>query len=201
MRTGLVKLIKSKKRRAADPYYSFYLISKIKDKKNLESTLNVAGLDNYRLILTDDSIENPYVINSDLVGVIRKHTKPHNNKLDKARAVYDWMVDNIKYGSKTRRQRNVGYKSSDEVIRDKEGICGEMAYLYITMARCCGLKSSFVCVDRDFRNKPVSHACASVDVGPRMVLVDPAYNSFDIKHMKYHIISDREVLEMFDQWR
>jgi hypothetical protein len=76
-----------------------------------------------------------------------------------------------------------------------------MAFLYITMARCIGLKSAYVSVTRDCNGKKVWHGCAVVDAGHKKVLVDPAYHVFDVKHRKYEILDDSRVLEMFNAWR
>jgi len=151
----------------------------------------------YNVIVNDESLQNPFIISSSLVEIIREHTNNYQSQEDKAKAIYDWMEDNIEYG----RDGRYGYKNSKETLETKEGICGEMAFLYITMARCCSLRSSFVDVEVDFKGKRVEHGCAIVDAGYRDVLADPAYHQFDIQHRRFRVLSDREVLEMFNEWR
>jgi hypothetical protein len=153
---------------------------------------------NYNLIVNDESIKNPFIISSDLVEVIKKHTGRHNGEGEKAKALYEWVESNIKYGN---NKRTNGYKNSEEVIEQKEGVCGEMAFLYVTMARCCGLKSNYVSVKTDYKGKSVAHACASVNVDGKQILVDPAYHEYDIKHREFKILTDKEAVEKFTAWR
>ena len=179
-----------------------YFIKKENKIKYLESKLKGAiSLDiieqNYNISISDNSVDNPFLINSELIKIIHEHTKDKKDDFSKARAIFDWVEQNIEYG--TRKLIN-GYRNSKEVLLLKEGICGEMAYLYITMARSLGLKSNYVSVSVDNRGKKVSHGCASVRMN-RHILVDPAYHTFDIKHSRYRIISDREAIQNYKSWR
>ena len=114
-----------------------------------------------------------------------------------AKNVYDFVLGEISYGDK---RRTTGYATAKEVWRNKEGVCGEMSYLYVSAARYLGLQSSYVSVSVDESGKPVSHACAAVWV-PDVVFVDIAYQTFDITHQKYELRSDRDVLRNFHNWR
>jgi len=116
---------------------------------------------------------------------------------NKARAIFNWMEGNIRYGSS---QRSVGYRNSAEVMRDNEGVCGEMAFLYVPLARLASLTSGFVIVDRDDQGRKVHHACAYVETN-RHILVDPAYHQFDIRHRDFRYLSDREAMDLFGQYR
>lgn len=81
-----------------------------------------------------------------------------------------------------------------------EGVCGEMSFVYVTMARCAGLQSYYMHVDRDFRNKKVNHACAYVNVG-RDLFVDIAYKMYDIEHRRYKILNDQQIMKQYNNWR
>ena len=152
----------------------------------------------YKFLVSDSSIENPFIISSELVEIIKDHTKNCRNDEEKAKAIYDWIEENIDYGDK---KRTNGYKNSEEVLEQREGVCGEMAYVYVTMARCCGLKSNYVSVKYDFKGDRVAHACAAVEINGSYVLVDPAYHKFDVQHKEVEILTDKEVLEKFQLWR
>lgn len=161
--------------------------------------INVSEIsDDYNIIVNDESILNPFIISPGLVRIIRKHTDKYSRAVDKARAIYDWMETNIQYGKNNRKK---GYKNTKEVLNDREGICGEMAFVYITMARVCGLKSAYVSVTVDCFGDKIHHACANVSIKQGDILVDPAYHTFDIHHLEYIVLSDYEVLERFNQWR
>ena len=177
------------------------IIYKLKEdyRREQEPVLIVSDIkDDYNLIVNDESVVNPFIISSGLVKLIRKRTKYCNGTGEKAQAIYDWTEKNIEYD--TNKGSNC-CKNSKETLVDRQGICSEMSFLYITMARCCNLRSAYVSVSHDCYNKKVNHGCAVVDVGSRDVLVDPAYHAFDIKHKNYKILTDAEVLERFNQWR
>lgn len=164
-----------------------------------ETKLNLGAIDSgYFVYINDDSMINPFGLNSEVARVINKETRNCHTAEDKARKLYDWFEDNISYGDS---RRWTGYSTGQEVFRIKQGVCGEMAFLYTTMARAVGLKSNFYAVDRDHRNKKVCHACSGVETEQRLILVDPAYHTFDIKHKKYKKLTDKRIKEMVEQWR
>ena len=150
------------------------------------------------VFVNDKSIQNPFVISKELVKIIKKETRYLSTSEDKAKAIFNWIERNIDYGE---RKKYYGYSNTEEVLRNREGVCGEMAFLYITMARSINLKSSYVSVSKDCYRERVQHACAIVDIGHRDVLVDPAYHAYDVKHEKFKILSDAEVISRFNQWR
>jgi hypothetical protein len=194
-------LKKQKNKRISYSNVNNSILYKLKEdyKKQQEPTVDVNDIHNsYNLLLNDESVQNPFIISSGLVKIIKKHTRKFQGKERKARAIYDWIEKNIEYGTKKRKH---GYQNSKETLENKEGICGEMAFVYITMARCCSLRSACVSVSVDYKGKKVHHACAIVDVGNRDIYVDPAYHTFDIQHKKYEILTDIEVLQRFNQWR
>jgi len=154
--------------------------------------------DDYNIYLSDGTIGNPFVISRELMGIIRAHTRPFSTQERKARAVFDWIEQNIEYGAS---RRNGGYADTSEVLKNRQGICGEMAFLYITMARSVSLRSAYVSVKKDCFGKEVQHGCAIVDIGERDVLADPAYHAFDVAHKEFQVLSDREVIARYSQWR
>jgi hypothetical protein len=153
---------------------------------------------NYNLTLTDDSIDNPFIINSELVRAIRDYTKDCETNEAKARAIFDWIETNIEYGHSNPEKT---YGNTRDVLINKKGICGEMAFLDITMNRSVNLRSSFVYVMVDNRGKRVEHACALVEVEGGNILVDPAYHTYDIHHQKWEVLSDAKITQMYNAWR
>ena len=197
----IIRSLKKRKNSVIYDYNNARIIQKLKRdyRERQAPVINVSEIPFiYNVLVNDESVLNPFIISSGLVKIIRKHTQPYKRRDRKAQAIYDWMENNISYGKEKRKN---GYKNSKEVVIDKEGVCGEMAYLYITMARCCGLKSAFVEVNVDVYGNKVNHACAIVDIGHKEILVDPAYHRFDVHHKKYTVWTDSEVLEKFNNWR
>ncbi len=178
------------------------LIEKIKKEYKKVSSVPYFNLNNitggYNVLLADKSIENPFIINSELVKIIKDYTAGIKNDEEKAKKIFDWMHQNIEYDNLRKDNR---YQNSKETLERRLGICGEMAFLYITMARAVGLKSNYVSVKVDCDNKKVSHGCAVVYIQNNPILVDPAYNKFDIHHRKYKILNDNEITENFIYWR
>lgn len=168
------------------------------------STINLEVndiLDKNQLCIHDKSIQDPFVVSPELVKIIKNYTKPYKTKREKSRKIFEWMQSNIDYGKNKRIQQGKGYKNSDEVLKDKEGVCGEMAYLYISMARCCGIDSQNLIVNVDYKGKKVCHACAAIFLDGEMIQVDPAYHTYDIKHQKIKLQSDLEAMIDYNLWR
>lgn len=126
-------------------------------------------------------------------------TKDFAAEEEKAKRLFYFLKSVIRYGDEKRGI--VGYRDSIEVWTTEEGVCGEMSYLYITLARSIGLRAGYVHVDRDFQNQAVYHACAWVKLNGRDVLADIAYRTFDINHRKYFKVSDKEAMRRFESWR
>lgn len=184
-----------------DSYGNDLVISQLKIQRRsiYDASLDIGKIKgDYQVFVNDNSIINPFVISRDLARIINNHTKNLSSDEEKARAIFDWFENNIEYGNSNRRY---GYNNATETLQNREGVCGEMAYLYITMARSVNLKSSYVHVDMDNYGKRVNHACAVVDIGLRNVFVDPAYHQYDIKHKDIKIQTDAQVINLFEQWR
>jgi len=181
---------------------NFPLIEKIKKEYKKVPSVPYFNLNSitegYNVLLADKSIENPFIINSELVKIIKDYAVNIKNDEEKAQRIFDWMHQNIKYDNLRKDNR---YQNSKETLEHRLGICGEMAFLYITMARAAGLKSKYVSVKVDCDNKKVNHGCAVVYVQNNPILVDPAYNKFDVHHRRYKILNDNEITENFIYWR
>jgi len=178
------------------------LIEKIKKEYKKVLSVPYFNLHNisegYNVLLADKSIENPFIINSELVKIIKDYTANIKNDEEKAKKIFNWIHQNIEYDNLRNDNK---YQNSKETLEHRLGICGEMAFLYITMARAAGLKSKYVSVKVDCDNKKVNHGCAVVYLQNNPILVDPAYNKFDIHHRKYNILNDNEITENFIYWR
>lgn len=187
------------------PTYDSELVRRVREdylskRTEPDDRLSVGEIDGkYQIMITERCVENPFIIDSELVKVIKKHTRNCTTDYDKARAIFDWFEENIEYGDRKRYSHR--YRNSGEVLRTKEGVCGEMAYLYVSMARVVGLQSNYISVKRDCYRKKVHHGCAIVHTERGSILVDPAYHTFDIDHHEYHPVSDEEAIGLFKEWR
>lgn len=182
--------------------YASHVIGEIKQRyrqKQEQTKLNLGSIRNdYYVYINDASVLNPFGLDAQVLAIIKNETKDCYGSEVKARKLFDWFEDNIEYGED---KRITGYSTGQEVFRNKEGVCGEMAFLYVTMARGLGLKANYVSVRKDYKGDKVHHACAGVDAERGLILVDLAYKTFDIKHRKYAVRTDKEIMEMFEDWR
>ncbi|MBS3106970.1 transglutaminase domain-containing protein [Candidatus Woesearchaeota archaeon] len=153
--------------------------------------------DGYKVHVNDDSVIDPFAISNELIDIIRRETRHCSTREAKARRIFDWMQEHIDYRKRGFRP----YATSLETFRRGGGVCGEQAFLYVSMARSTGLRSGYVSVSRDYKHKKVHHGCASVDIERGRILVDPAYHTFDIKHCKYEHLRDVEIIDRFYEWR
>jgi transglutaminase-like putative cysteine protease len=181
---------------------STFIITQIKDgysKTKNNTSMDVSSVRRkYQIIINDGTIVSPFVISSELAAVINTHTKGLHSDEAKAKAIFDWMENNIEYGNS---KRMYGYSTAKETLHNRQGICGELAFLYCAMGRNVGLQADFVRVYVDFLGKKVDHGCAMVDFGYETMLVDPAYHQYGINHLEFRKMSDVEVNKCFEQWR
>jgi len=126
-----------------------------------------------------------------IVKELSKHVLPMAPAIDKARIIYDWMIENIEYDYERQKlvheKQEYGTYPAEDVLERGKGICSDMAVLYVELAREMGLKANYALVEVDCFGKDVYHACAVVDLQTKQLQVDPAYKQFDVRHQKYTI--------------
>lgn len=152
--------------------------------------------DRYDLLIVERQFSNPFQVSPRLMGITGRLVEGARDDADRAKRVFTWIRKHVSYGA-SRRLRGVGYRGALEVKTDGEGVCGEQAYLFVSMARISGLTANWVHVTRDNSDRGVHHACAAVVLGGRTVLVDPAYQTFDIQHREFRILDDWAAHQMF----
>jgi len=154
----------------------------------------------YAYIISEDK-GHPFQINPLISQTAQKIVAGKTGDKAKSEALYDWFLATIIYGDKKRKSHKAGYRTAMEVFADREGVCGEMAVLYVVMARSVGLAANYVSVFTDCKGEDVKHACAAIKLGQKQVLIDPAYATFGIKHKKYKVLTDKEAVPHFKKMR
>lgn len=172
-------------------------IEKLKEREMKRNTLN-CGNSMYHATLLDDSLTLPLELNSQLLRTANEKFIPVIDRNSRGKAIFDWVHENIVYG--TEKRNDVGYRNSLETFFGKEGVCGEMAYVNIILARASGLKANYVSVKEDLNGDSVNHGCAGIYV-PELVLSDVAYHTYGIQHKKYNVLNDAQMVEKFNSWR
>jgi len=153
---------------------------------------------NYKVIVLDNSIDSPFALTQDMVRTAKNITRGTVSLEEKAHRLFNWMTSNVEYGT---AKRSNGYRNGQEVFKDREGVCGEMTFLYVPLARVSGLESGYVHVEIDCEGKNVSHACARVKVERGNILVDCAYRTFGCNHKKFAFVSDMEAQKRYESWK
>jgi len=154
----------------------------------------------YTYVITEDR-NQPFQINQEISEVAQKITEGIVFEEEKARAIFDWFIRNISYGQSGRKKYKKGYRHAAEVFTDREGVCGEMAILFVCMARAVGMQANYVLVEIDCFGDKVGHACAGVKVNGKLVLIDTAYYTYAIKHQVYQVYTDQEAVPHFKAMR
>ncbi len=154
----------------------------------------------YYIVLTDSLEDNPFMLDATLQNIANKFREEYLNIEERAKAIYDWVIENTSY-DRDYKKHKTPYRNSIEAFLHRKGLCGSLAYLYIAIARAAGLKAEYVHVRKDFQGKDVHHACAAVHLGNRTVFVDLAYYTYDILHQDYKILNDAESAEMYRKMR
>jgi hypothetical protein len=174
------------------------------EKEKVISYFNVMCEDEYYVAILDRGFESklPFILNNKMKATAEEICNNAVDNRTKAKRLFDWTVNNIKYDYDKMKHvgSGKGYRNSVEVFESGEGVCGEMASFYVTMARTVGIKSSYVSVLRDFNGENVQHACAMINVPgkyDKFTLVDISYRSFDIAHKKFSPLSDFKVFQAY----
>lgn len=174
-----------------------YFFSRL-DRTPTETAFSLDS-EGYAFVITED-VEHPFQLTPLIAETAKKITGGKNLPEEKARAIFEWFERDITYG-RTKLKSGVGYRHASEVFADREGVCGEMAILYIVMARSCGIPANYTSVKKDFQGQDVHHACVAATLKGRQALIDPAYHAFDIKHKKFEVLDDRNAVPHFKSFR
>jgi len=157
---------------------------------------------NYGYVLIEKDVDNPFKLNEDMIEAARKITDGLTTPLERGEALFNYIEANVDYDDAYREEviknsQSRPARDATEVWLTGEGVCGELASLYIAMARSVGLKSGYVKVDVDHKGHKVNHACAYLERNGLRKLVDPAYHTFGIKHEGATALSDSEAIDHF----
>ncbi len=64
-----------------------------------------------------------------------------------------------------------------------------------------GVKASWVSVYVDFEGEEVNHACVAIETKEGIILADPAYQKWDVKHRVFTIHNHEEVIKTHTMYR
>jgi len=136
----------------------------------------------------DDFVKKLGTLDSMTMGTISETvTKPYTEKIDKARAIYDWIAYNITYDIKAARTSNVDKNSTDEVLSSRKAVGIGYATLFQDMCSSADIRCLTVdgFVKRTIEqigddDVDINHSWAVVQLGQSpedWFYVDPAFGS------------------------
>ncbi|MCY6369576.1 transglutaminase-like domain-containing protein [Clostridium ganghwense] len=144
--------------------------------KSIKSwTINVKLKDENSVYLNSIKLVN-WKNTTTTVSKAKQLTNGLKNDEDKAKAIYDYIVSNIKYDSNKAKNVKNGYVPNiDSVIDSKLGICYDFASTYAGMLRSIGIPAKLVMGNSS--NVKGYHAWNEVFINGRWVIVDTSYDS------------------------
>ncbi len=167
------------------------LVTIVRREELLEEPLN-AG---YHIAVVDPDFRYPYSSNTEILRLV-KMFKDNYPRQELPVRVFEWMVENIDYGQEYRGP--VHYRTGLETFITREGVCGELSLLYITIMRLLGFKADYVHVSVDCYGRDVNHACAAVWLDSNYyMLVDVAYKKINPAHKEFEFVDDEKLLKSY----
>jgi hypothetical protein len=128
-----------------------------------------------------------------VVSEIAKKILPAANLLDKAKAVYDWVSNNIKYDHKRKDAIKTSHdchiRHPEETLRKGKGVCTDCTRLYIELVRHFGVHAEMAEVNNG------KHVVVAIPLKNGYFFVDPTDpGEFDAHYEEYCFVP-KEVYE------
>ena len=114
------------------------------------------------------SSNNCYVNNAKVKALVKKLTKGLKNNVDKAKAIYNYVRDNVGYQFYYNSK-----KGSTSTLTAKKGNCADQAHLLVAMYRAAGFKARYVHGTATFGSGRYGHVWTQVKVGNTWICADP----------------------------
>ena len=141
-------------------------------------------------------VTNPLASSPEMKKWAQQLAGDARDEREKAKRLFDGLTRHIDLSIGT------GRRSAAQTFKDWPDpkavfICEEYTFLYVALAREIGLRAYFVLVTKDPDDNFVSHACASVFIDGKALLIDPTYHWFGIPHHEYKIEDDLQVVGLY----
>jgi hypothetical protein len=142
-------------------------------------------LDPARLAAMDElAIRAPASAASTIEGLASYLTSPAQNDIEKARAIYRWITENIAYNFDGYLAKQYGDQSAAAVLKRRTAVCAGYANLFEALGKSAGLKVAVVegwskgygYVDNTLYGDP-NHAWNAVKLGGNWYLIESTWGS------------------------
>jgi Flp pilus assembly protein TadD len=144
-------------------------------------------------------VTNPLAGTPEMDRWAHEITTSATNDLGKAQLLFNTLsrhVDEGVQGQRTAQETFAVWRSPDISL-----VCQDYAFLYVALSRSVGLKTYNVFVEQDCNGRMVSHACAALFTGGKVLLVDPMYRWFGVPHKKFTVLDDVQNIAACAAWR
>lgn len=82
----------------------------------------------------------PEAIGKDPIALSNYLTSPYSTPVEKARSIYFWIIQNIRYDAEGYLAKEYASKSVDEILESKNGICDGFAKVFQALADHAGME-------------------------------------------------------------
>lgn len=127
-------------------------------------------------------------------------SKDNNTSLKIVQALYDYVVNNIKYDSEKIKNINTDYiPNIDNIFAEGKGMCYDYSALFGAMLRSCGIPAKLVKGYKD--DIKDYHAWNEVYIDGDWVVVDTTYDAWMLKNGTSHsMIKDANIYEKLKEY-
>jgi hypothetical protein len=161
-----------------DGEYNIYLLENtegrnymIIDEWNITAKINTGNT----LYTISNKIVN-FENSNAIIEKTKELTKELKSDEDKAKSIYNYIINNVKYDLKKQKTVTTGYVPNiQEVMNSKSGICYDFAAVYAGMLRSVGIPTKLVMGTS--KNVKGYHAWNEVFINQKWVIVDTSYDS------------------------
>lgn len=141
---------------------------------------------------------NPFAANPKMRAWAVKACSGLTNDVDKAKAIYQAVVSHVVRKPFEKAETRTAAEAFELLDTPEPSLrCGDLTFLYVTLAREVGLEAFYTDVTKDVRNKPGFHCCSAVFVKDQALLVDLTYFRFGIPHREFQICDDIQAVSSF----
>ena len=135
----------------------------------------------------DEHARNVPASKATSVEKLARHlTGQYSSEKEKARAIYVWMADNVKYSTATVSKRSLSVEQRlkrqepERVLRSKRAVCEGYSNLYMALCEAAGLKALTVTGYTklpDGKIAPVGHAWNLVRINNKWNIIDATWGA------------------------
>ncbi|MNK38823.1 Transglutaminase-like superfamily protein [compost metagenome] len=153
--------------------YTFSIIDEQDKTKVFAQKVVTVNIDNNRIVYLNSVQNIKWNKNDTAILKATQLTKSQHDDIGKAKAIYNYIVNNMSYASK---ETKTGYLPDiNDMITTKKGICYDFASLYAAMLRSVNIPAKLVMGFAD--DVSVYHSWNEVYLNGNWVIVDTSVDS------------------------